>query len=593
MRRIDGFAPIESYGAIGDGKSVALVCSDGSIDWWAAPEMDSPPLFAALLDPGAGGRFALAPAVPYQAKRRYLPGTNVLETTFDTADGSVTVVDSVNQGADERLPWAELARVICAADGAVPMRWRIAPGNVSRQSRSWIRRKNVPLLQAGDLLMAVVSDAAGEAVGSRTELGAEFAGEFTARPGQDALLALAVTEGAPLVVPSSAEIRARQAATVSAWRRWSGTIPHQEPLAVRSVLALRLLTYAPTGAMAAAATTSLPERLGGERNYDYRYGWIRDTSFVLDSLIRLGLSKEVQNSLAWMLAAIAGTAPDIHPFYGLRGRVPEHEEALDLRGYRDSSPARAGNRAVGQPQWGNYGDLLECVWLAVDRAGTHLDGASADLIASLANRVCDIWPQPDCGIWELDELRHNTFSKAGCWVALDRALRLAESGQISARDAGRWHAERAMIRTWIDEHCWSRAKNSYTAAAGTDELDASLLLLGRTGYLAGDAPEFRATVDAIRSELGRGALVYRRTGADEYEGAFVACSFWLVDALARCGSPDEARQVWRGITRYASDLGLFAEQIDPDSGAFLGNLPQGLSHLALVNASVQLRPAAR
>jgi GH15 family glucan-1,4-alpha-glucosidase len=512
LARTNGFAPIESYGVIGDSKSIALVARDGAIDWWAAPAMDSPPVFAAILDSLDGGCFTLEPAVRYRVRRRYLPGTNVLETTFSTRDGAVRVIDSLN-------------------------------------------------------------------------------GEFVARAGDKALLTLVAADQAPLVVPSAAEVRGRLETSEEAWRRWCETVPYQgddRELVLRSVLALKLLTYSPTGAMAAAATTSLPERVGGGRNYDYRYGWIRDTSFVLDSFIRLGLTQEVQGTLAWMLSCISATAPEIHPFYALSGHVPDEETELRLRGYRDSSPARGGNRAVGQPQWGCYGDLLECVWLAVDRAGAHLDPSSADLLHTLGNKVCDVWTEPDSGIWELEDRRHNTFSKTGCWVALDRLIRLSERGQVSDRDVDRWTAERAAIPAWVDRHCWSEPRRSYAGHAGSDELDASLLLMARTGFIDGKDPRFAQTIKAIRAELAEGPLLYRFSGAREIEGAFVACSFWLIDALVRSGHPCEARKLWRELTSRVSDLGLLAEEIDPATGAFLGNLPQGLSHLSLLNAAALL-----
>jgi GH15 family glucan-1,4-alpha-glucosidase len=587
LARTDGFAPIESYGVIGDGQSAALVGRDGTIDWWAVPAIDSPPLFAALLDPKDGGRFTLEPTVPYEVKRRYLPGTNVLETTFSTDTGTVRVIDSLNQSANGLLPWAELARDIRAEDGEVPMRWRDAPGTLFHRVRPWARFREVPLLHAGDLMMAIVAERTGKA---QLELGA-FSGEFVAKAGQDALLTLIVADHAPLVVPSVAEVRQRRDATEVAWREWCDTVPYQgedRELVLRSMLALKLLTYAPTGAMAAAATTSLPEQIGGERNYDYRYGWIRDTSFVLDSFIQLGLTQEVQGTLSWMLGCISATAPVIHPFYGLHGHVPESETELRLRGYRDSSPARGGNRAVGQPQLGCYGDLLECVWLAVDRAGAHLDPASADLLDGLGNHVCDIWTEPDCGIWELEERQHNTWSKVGCWVALDRLIRLSERGQVSDRDVDRWKAEQQAIRAWIDENCWSQAKRSYVGHAGSDKLDASLLLLARSGFAGGKDRRFTQTIRAIRAELAEGPLLYRFTGADKIEGTFVACSYWLIDALVRNGHKPAARKLWRELTAHASELGLLAEEIDPDTGAFLGNLPQGLSHLALLNAAALL-----
>jgi GH15 family glucan-1,4-alpha-glucosidase len=228
------------------------------------------------------------------------------------------------------------------------------------------------------------------------------------------------------------------------------------------------------------------------------------------------------------------------------------------------------------------------VWLAVDRAGAHLDPASADLLDALGDHVCDIWTEPDCGIWELDERRHNTFSKVGCWVALDRLIRLSERGQVSERDVDRWQAERRAIREWVDTHCWSDARRSYVGRAGSDDLDASLLLLARTGFVDGKDPRFTGTIKAVRAELAEGPLLYRFSGAHEIEGAFVACSFWLVDALVRNGHARQARKLWHELIAHVSDLGLLAEEIDPATGAFLGNLPQGLSHLALLNAAAML-----
>ena len=587
LARADGFAPIESYGAIGDGESVALVARDGAIDWWAAPAIDSPPVFAALLDPEDGGCFTLEPAARYRVERRYLPGTNVLETTFSTCDGAVRVIDSLNQDANGPLPWTELARDIRPERGEVPMRWRVAAGTLFHRVRPWARIRDVPILHAGNLMVVLVAEHAGTPQPGP----GEFNGEFTAQAGQDALLTLVAADRAPVVVPSAADIRGRREASEEAWRRWCETVPYQgedRELVLRSVLALKLLTYAPTGAVAAAATTSLPERIGGDRNYDYRYGWIRDTSFVLDSFIRLGLTQEIQGTLAWMLGCISATAPVIHPFYQLHGEPPHCETTLRLRGYRDSVPVRDGNRAVDQPQWGSYGDLLECVWLAADRAGAHLDPSSADLLSALGNHVCDIWAEPDCGIWELEERRQNTFPKVGCWVALDRLVRLAERGQVSDRDVDRWQAEQRAIREWIDTHCWSQARRSYTGRAGSDDLDASLLLLARTGFIDGKDPRFTQTIEAIRAELADGPLLYRFSGARDIEGAFVPCSFWLIDALVRSGQSRQARKLWRELTAHVSDLGLLAEEIDPATGAFLGNLPQGLSHLALLNAAALL-----
>lgn len=591
--RADGFMPIEDYAVIGDGRSLALVAADGAVDWLAAPGMDRPPLFAALLDPDGGGSFALEPTVPYRVERRYLPDSNVLETTFVTDAGRAQVTDSLNRGEFGLSAWAELAREVRCTLGEVTLRWRVTPGTRLGRVRPWVWRQGqeqVPMLRAGDLVAAVVADGAGP-----PRLSAEAVhGEFTIRPGDSALLALAVSEGMPVVAPPAARVRTRLRTTDDAWRRWAGSIDYRGPdreLVVRSALVLKLFAFAPTGAMIAATTTSLPEVVGGERNYDYRYAWVRDVGFALEALIRLGLHEQAHATLGWLLETVARTAPDIKAFYGLHGQVPAEMKKTGLRGYRDSRPVHDGNKAVDQPQWGTFGDLLTAVSLAVERTATVLDPRTARTLEQLAERVCDVWSQPDAGIWELGDKQHYTISKVACWTALDRMIKLAERGQVAARDVDRWRAERGAIRAWVDEHCWSAAKRAYSFYAGCDRLDASLLLAGRSGFCAGDDSRFVQTVDAIRAELADGPLVYRYTGSRDEENAFLACSFWLVDALVRTGRADEAMHVWKGVTGHANDLGLLSEQFDPQSGGLRGNMPQALSHLALLVAACQLGDA--
>lgn len=591
MRR-DGFAPIGAYGVIGDGLSAALVAADGSVDWWAVPSMDAPPVFAAILDPRDGGAFTLEPAVPYETQRRYLPETNVLETTFRTSGGTVRVTDALNRDVDGQLAWRELAREVRGDSGEVPMRWRVAPGDRFGRARPWAwQHDGRPLIRLKDQMIAVVTEGAGQPRVGR----ADVCGEFTARPGADALLALAVADDGPVPVPGAAAVRERLRATEAGWRRWSQTVSYQGPdrdLVLRSALVLKMLTHAPTHGLLAAATTSLPERVGGKRNFDYRYGWVRDTSFALDALIRLGLQHETHGTLSWLLRAVSGTAPDIRPFYGLRGDVPEEGAELPVRGYRDSRPAHDGNKAVSQPQWGNFGDLLQVVWLSARHGPVALDPETARMLEGVADRVCDVWTKPDSGIWELGTHRHYTFSKMACWVALDRAVRLAEDGQLSAGNADRWRAEAAAVRDWIEARCWSRARGSYSFYAGSEELDASVLLAARMGYLPAADPRFGQTIDAIRGELADGALLYRYTGSRKEEGAFLACSFWLADALALAGRDSEARHVLRETAARGNDLGLLSEEIDPVSGELLGNIPQALSHLALLMAACELAAGA-
>ena len=381
--------------------------------------------------------------------------------------------------------------------------------------------------------------------------------------------------------------------TIDRWREWSASIEYDGPwrtAVCRSAIALKLLLYTPTGAIAAAATTSLPERIGGDKNWDYRYSWVRDSSFTADALISLRLHEEVQAAVTWLLRTLQSTAPDLHVFYTLDGEVAEGQLDLDAEGYRGSQPVRAGNGASQQSQLGTFGDLFDTMWRYVS-AGHALDPGTSHLLAELADRCCDTWLTPDAGIWELPEQRHYTISKMGCWVAVDRAVQLTEVGEINSGHVDRWRAERAQMKDWINEHCWSERKQSYTFYAGADELDAATLLAARTGFDTGE--RLAATIDAVRSELCRGPLVYRYSGMDKEEGAFLACTYWLVEALAVVGRRAEAKVLMDEAVGLVNDVGLLAEQMDPRTRGMLGNLPQGLSHLALINAAVTLHRRSR
>ena len=589
-RREDGFVPIEDYAPIGDGRSVALVARDGAIDWLPIPRMDAPPVLAALLDPDEGGSFRLAPTVPATARRRYVPGTNVLETVYTCARGVVRVRDALTLGAMGPPPWTELARSVEPESGAVPMEWEFVPGYRFDHATPEIGTYgDTPVIRVGDQHLAVIVADAGkpEVTGTRVS------GRFVAEPGTAPLVAVTASDDEPLHLPAPDHVRGRLGHSVDAWRYMAGRVrydgPHKDAV-VRAVLALRLLFFRPTGAFSAAATTSLPESIGGSANFDYRYAWVRDSSFTMDALVRLGLWEETHAALTFLIDAVEREG-GMGVFFGLDGDQAQDTATVDLRGYRDSRPVRSGNDAGGQLQLGNYGDLLDATWQAT-RGGTLLDPRVAEVVAGLVDAVCEKWREPDCGIWELPEQRHYTISKIGCWVALDRGLRLVEAGMLP-RTPDRWAAEREAVRAWIDRHCWSDAKKSFTQHAGTEDLGAAVLLAARTGYLSGDDPRLAGTVEAIRAELacGDGSLLYRFSAARGREGAFVACSFWLVIALHTLGRHDEADRLFAEVAAHANDVGVFSEEIDPDTGAALGNTPQALSHLALINAATADRPA--
>jgi GH15 family glucan-1,4-alpha-glucosidase len=593
QRDADGFAPIRDYAAIGDGRTAALVALDGSIDWLCLPDLHSPSTFAAILDPDRGGRFSLAPTVPFEAERRYVPGTNVLETTFVTAEGAVRVTDGLSLSDTSLGPLREVARRIEGLAGRVPLAWRVEPrfGYAARDARLSMRG-GVAVADAGRDAVAVGTWGAGE-----PEVDGEaFSGGFEARDGDRALVLLGAAHEEPLVFPSRDDAEARLDATIAFWRGWTGKREYEGPWkdhVLRSALALKLLVYAPSGAIAAAPTTSLPETIGGERNWDYRFSWIRDSVFTLEALTDLGCSAEATAFLWWLLHAAQLTHPRIQVLYGLDGSPDAAERELPLGGYRGSRPVRVGNGAVDQRQLDIYGDLFQTVFLYVER-GFELDSDTGSRLAEIADHVCRIWREPDRGLWEVrSDPVHFTQSKMMCFVALDRACRLAERGLV---DDGRvrWAPQARAVQEFVETRCYSEKSRSYTRSAGSDELDASLLLGSLLRYCAPDSPRMLRTIAAIRRELGHGPFLERYSGEDGLrgqEGAFLACSFWLVEALARAGRLDEAAETMEELLGHANDVGLYAEELDPSTGEFLGNFPQGLSHLGLVSAAAAFERA--
>ncbi len=588
--RIDGFAPIEDYAVLTDGRTSALLSFDGRIDWWPVPTLDGSPVFAALLDPDGGGYLSVTPTTDFEVIRRYVDGTNILECVYSTAEGKVRVTSSLNMAATGRLPWTELALRIEGLTGSVPMEWALRPSSNFRTAESNIGiEQGVPVLRVGSQTIVTLFDGNGDPQVSANEI----ITRFTAQVGDRALLAVIVTDGVPVFVPSFSTIDQRVDDTVDNWRRWSARIAAYGTWrneVVRSALALKSLLAEYTGAIAAAATTSLPERLGGPKNWDYRFSWVRDASFVIDAFINLELSEEVHNAVAWLLKAVGRNGPDLHVFYTLSGELPGDEKYLDAPGYRDSQPVRAGNGAANQLQLGNYGDVFDTVHRYV-QGGNVLDVQSQGLLRELADRCCEQWRRPDSGIWELHKAEHYTISKMGCWVALDRALKLQAMGQMGEGDALKWARERDEIRQFIEQKCWSESKQSYTFYADSDDLDAAILLSARIGFDVG--ARLASSIEAISRELQHGSTLYRYSGAEESEGAFVACTFWLVEALVGNGQHERASRLMQDAVGMVNDVGLLAEQISPVTGSFLGNMPQALSHLALINAAHAISAASQ
>ena len=592
--RIDGYAPIRDYAAIGDGRTVALVALDGSIDWLCLPDLDSPSVFAAALDSAHGGSFCLATEDPSEAEHQYEPDTNVLRRTFTTAEGAVRVTDAMLLPSSGLAPARELVRRVDGLAGRVAMHWRVEPRfDYGRRPASIGMRSGVPVATAGPLALAVASWDAGD---PRCEPGS-IAGHFEIAAGQSALLVLAVACQEPLVIPSRSDVERRLEATRGFWRAWARERAYNGPwrdAVVRSALALKLLVHAPSGSIAAAATASLPEHVSGERNWDYRFCWIRDAAFTLDAFFNIGCPHEADAFFWWLLHASQLTHPRLQVLYRLDGGADVAEESLGLSGYRGSRPVRIGNEAHEQRQLDIYGDYLQTAWL-YQRAGGRIDADTGRRLAETADLVCRSWREPDSGIWEVRSARaHFTHSKMMCWVALDRAARLAGTEHIPSEHLAHWRTEAVAVRDFVEHRCWSERMRSYVRFAGSEELDASLLLAAVMGY--GDAREQRltSTIEAIRHELGNGPLLYRYSGEDGLggqEGSFVCCSFWLVEAMARGGHTEKATALMDELVGLANDVGLYAEEIEPETGAFLGNLPQGLVHLALISAATAIAEA--
>jgi GH15 family glucan-1,4-alpha-glucosidase len=585
--RIDGYAPIGEYAAIGDGRTVALVALDGSIDWLCLPDIDSPAVFGRLLDSERGGSFGLSPSEPFETERRYEAGTNVLSTTYRTASGSVRVTDALTLADDRLAPLREVVRHVHGLSGTVRMQWRVEPRFRFGEMKTTVSRSAGHFVAAGahDALLVQSWDAGAPQIDRD---GVE--GEFDVAAAGSALLTVAVAHFQPLVISPRSRVEERLELTRQFWREWSSRSTYAgawSDAVTRSVLALKLLVHSPSGAIVAAPTTSLPERLGGDANWDYRFAWPRDASFMLEAFLKLGYRDEAHAFFWWLMQTTRLTHPRLHTIYRVNGNPRLPEQDLQFAGYRGSQPVRVGNKASKQIQLDVYGDVLDAILLYANCDG-QIDRDTAKQVAEMADYVAKHWREPDSGMWELrGELQQYTQSKALCWVALDRASQLAERGVIPDRRE-RWQPEAQAIKRFVHDRCWDDARNTFVRAAGDPELDASLLTLSLFEFTDVRGPQMTGTIDAIRAELADGPYVSRFRSAGQGEGAFLACSFWLAGSLARAGRIDDAAALFEQLIGLANDVGLYAEEIDPTTNDFLGNFPQGLTHLALINAAVAL-----
>ena len=581
---------IEDYAIIADLRSLALVAKDGSIDWLCLPRFDSDALFAALLGTSENGRWLLAPAGGVKRVRRaYRPGTLVLETEFETEDGSATVVDLMpiyGEGTD-------VVRIVVGNRGRVPMRMELVIRFGYGSIVPWVRRIDggIQAVAGPDCLRL---DTPAETRGEDLKTVADF----TVGEGERVPFVLTWWPS-HLRPPVAVEPELALRETESGWRKWCERCglegPYRE-IVQRSLMTLKALTYEPTGGIAAAATTSLPERIGGERNWDYRYCWLRDAAFTLYALLTAGYQDEAGAWRDWLLRAVAGSPPQLQIMYGLAGerRLPELE--LDwLPGYEGSRPVRIGNAASLQLQLDVFGEVMDALHLS-RRVGLAAHEGWA-LQRALMEHLETIWEEPDEGIWEVrGPRRHFTHSKVMAWVAFDRAVKGVEEFGLEG-PVDRWRAARGRIHDSVCRQAYDPELKSFVQHYGSRELDASLLALPLVGFLPADDPRMVGTVRAIERELLREGFVVRyRTGSGvdglpPGEGVFLPCSFWLADNYLLQGRVDEARSLFERLCRLANDVGLLSEEYDPAGRRFLGNFPQAFSHVSLINTALALSRA--
>jgi GH15 family glucan-1,4-alpha-glucosidase len=590
---MNAFLPIEDYALVGAGRTGALISRNGSVDWLCLPDFDSPSIFARLLDRN-GGCFALTPIGVREIERRYVAGTNVLETTYTTTGGVVRVTDAMTLSTRDTLaPERELARRVEALSGEVAIEWRFEP------RPDYARRKPTLDERAGNIVCL-----AGKLACSLSRWGTDGAvvgpdgarGDFSMRAGESALLVLGVADGTPLVLPGRADVERRLAATVEFWRQWSGRARYDgrwRHEVVRSALALKLLVFAPSGAIVAAPTTSLPETPGGSRNWDYRYSWVRDSAYALTALLQLGYGDEPDAFFWWLSHATALTHPELRALYRVNGDVRVNEHELEhLEGYRGSRPVRVGNAAHRQTQLDVYGAVFDAIWQHGRREG-RIDAVSGRALAKIADWVAANWERPDAGIWEArSRPLHHTQSKAMCAIALERAVRLAKAGLIPDRSE-HWHSAEQAVRAYVEHECWDAERRSYVRAPEARAIDASLLTLSLFDYAEAHDERLVGTVAAVERELRDGPRVSRYRDDDGLggeEGAFLACSFWLADAQAKSGRVEEAVGLVEEVLALANDVGLWSEEVATDD-SLLGNSPQALTHLAFISAALAIEAA--
>lgn len=597
----EGYPPIGDYAIIGDCRCAALISREGSIDWLCLPRFDSPSVFASILDRQQGGRFSIRPALPFRAWRCYLDQTTVLETGFETRTGKLRLVDLMPvypASHNGPLPERAILRLIECLEGKVEVAVEYEPRLDYGRAANRLRAEGQ---------LGIHCQHGGKSLLLRSEIPLEISSDRRRAEGRLVLSAnerrflfLVFADGFPLVVPVLGDAaNALVESTLAWWREWSRKCTYEGPFrqeVVRSALTLKLMTYAPSGAVVAAPTTSLPEKVGGIRNWDYRYCWLRDASMTLRAFFRLGYTAEGEAFFSWLTHSTRLTSPRLQVVYSIYGEtsLPEREFS-HLEGYRNSRPVRVGNSAERQLQLDIYGEVAEAALEFIRREG-KLGPDIQRMLHGMGKAVCELWERPDEGIWEIrGGARHHTSSKAMCWVALDRLIKMHAAGHLKG-SVEKFARERQKIRQTIEERGVSAATGSYRSGFRGEEVDASLLLLAIHGYTDPGKSRMVATYERIRRELGHDNLFYRyssQNGLPPGEGAFALASFWAVEYLALRGGKhlNQAGKDFEQILSFANEVGLYGEEIDAANGLALGNFPQAYTHIGLINAATALAEA--
>lgn len=591
---------IKDYAIIGNGRSAALVSKSGSIDWLCWPRFDSPSLFGRLLDDQIGGSWKIASLAPAKIQRQYVEGTNVLQTRFITDSGIFKITDwmtALSEEDKQKLlqPQHELIRIIECEEGEVQIQTHFNPKpNYSRGSFA--------IKDAGVLGLRI--EMSRELITLRSDIKFTIKidgawGEAGLKRGQKYQFSLSYTSEGPAVIPPLDEsISKKLSLTIDWWQKWSAKIKYNGPYksqVVRSALTLKLLGYAPSGTFAAALTTSLPQRIGGDLNWDYRFCWLRDAAFTVKALFGLGFQDEAEAFVSWLLHSTRLSFPQLRVLYDVYGEDIEDDVILPhLTGYENSYPVRIGNGVRSFFELDVYGEVIEAVAHLV-RAGNALDRETQKMLLGFGKYVCKNWHRPDTGIWEkMKPLRHYTHSKLMCWVALDRLIEMHKRGQLKEIPED-FINHQNQIRKEIEEKGWNSKINAYTQEFEGEKIDSTALVMPLYEFDSVFSDRMKQTFAVIHQKLSPAPfLLYRyEQSLKEGEGAFGLCSFWNIECLARKGNLQEAHQAFNQILNYANEVGLFSEEIDPNTGEALGNYPQAFTHVGLINAALALEKNER